>query len=99
MNLKNRKNKYLMCCKHFGVKQLVLIIAVCINFVACSHINVYEKTTIIPSQKWYYNNTPSFSFTITDTLAAYNIYIVLRHTDAYKYNNIWLRLGTQAPGN
>jgi gliding motility-associated lipoprotein GldH len=24
---------------------------------------------------------------------------VLRHTDAYKYNNIWLNVGLQAPGD
>ena len=29
----------------------------------------------------------------------YNLYIVLRHTDAYNYNNIWLRLGSKAPGD
>jgi gliding motility-associated lipoprotein GldH len=60
---------------------------------------MYEKTVAIPSQAWYYNNIPSFSFTISDTLASYNIYIILRHTDAYEYNNIWVRLGTNTPGN
>ena len=80
------------------MKHLALII-ICISLVACSHINIYEKTATIPSQAWFYNNIPSFSFTISDTLAAYNIYIILRHTDAYEYNNIWLRLGTQTPDN
>ena len=88
-----------MCCKKFQVKHFRLIMIICISLTACSHINVYEKTVAIPSQEWYYNNIPSFSFTITDTLATYNIYAVLRHTDAYEYNNIWLRLGTQAPGS
>ena len=46
-----------------------------------------------------YNNTPAFTFNITDTAASYNIFIVLRHTDAYKYNNIWLKVGSQAPGD
>ncbi|MEP6595479.1 MAG: gliding motility lipoprotein GldH [Ginsengibacter sp.] len=81
------------------MKHLAFIIIILISLVACSHIDVYEKTAAIPSQAWYYNYIPSFSFTITDTLAVYNIYIVLRHTDAYEYNNIWLRLGTQAPGS
>src|SRR5258705_12414542 len=98
MNSKNQKNKYLMCCKNFEVKQVVFIIIISINFIACSHINVYDKSVAIPSQTWYYNNVPSFSFNITDSLAYYNIYIVLRHTDAYEYNNIWLRLAIKAPG-
>lgn len=27
------------------------------------------------------------------------MYIVLRHTDAYNYNNLWISLGSQAPGD
>ena len=53
----------------------------------------------MPPQGWYYNNRPAFSFAIKDTSAAYNIFLVLRHTDAYKYNNIWLSIGSQAPGD
>jgi gliding motility-associated lipoprotein GldH len=68
-------------------------------FASCGKIDVFEKTVPIPVQSWFYSHKPSFSFTITDTAAAYNVYIVLRHTDAYGYNNIWLNLGSQAPGD
>ena len=27
----------------------------------------------------------------------YHIYFVIRHTDAYKYNNIWVNITTQSP--
>jgi gliding motility-associated lipoprotein GldH len=87
-----------MFYKEFPMKRFVFIIVICISLASCTQINVYEKTATIPKQAWYYDNAPSFSFTITDTLAAYNIYILLRHSDAYEYNNIWLRLGTKAPG-
>ena len=87
-----------MCCNNFGVKHIIFIILVCISLFSCSPINVYEKTVPLPLQTWHYNYVPSFSFAITDTLSLYNIYIVLRHTDSYEYNNIWLRLGTQSPG-
>lgn len=53
----------------------------------------------IPEQVWDNTNKPSFTFTITDTTASYNIFIVVRHTDAYNYNNLWLTLGLQAPGD
>ncbi len=53
----------------------------------------------IQSQQWFYNNNPSFTFNITDTSHAYNIFIILRHTDAYAYNNIWLKLGSQSPAD
>lgn len=60
---------------------------------------MFEKTLQIPEQVWYNTNKPSFTFIITDTAATYNVYIVLRHTDAYNYNNLWLTLGSQAPGD
>ncbi len=81
------------------MKKLAFILLICFSLIACSNINLFEKTVSIPTQAWYYNNKPLFSFTITDTLAAYNIFVVLRHTDAYKYNNIWLSIGSQAPGD
>jgi gliding motility-associated lipoprotein GldH len=60
---------------------------------------MFEKTTHIPSQAWSYDFKPSFTFTITDTSSAYNVYIVIRHTDAYNYNNLWLTVGSKAPGD
>ena len=81
------------------MKKLAFILFICFSLVACSELDFFEKTVTIPEQEWYYNNKPEFSFTITDTLASYNIFVVLRHTDAYRYNNIWLNIGSQAPGD
>lgn len=60
---------------------------------------MFEKTAPILYQSWFYNDKPSFTFTITDTSALYNIYIVVRHTDAYNYNNLWLKIDSKAPGD
>lgn len=79
------------------LKNFLLIILSSLFFISCAKIGVFEKTEPIPAQSWFYNNKPAFVFTITDTSAAYNIYLVLRHTDAYNYNNLWLTLGSQAP--
>ena len=62
-------------------------------------IDLFEKQAQIPSQQWFYNNIPGFTFHIEDTGALYNVYIVLRHTDQYNYNNIWLRVGSKVPGD
>lgn len=75
-----------------------LLLIICTTS-ACKHINLYEKNTPIPNLQWQSNFSINGSFNITDTLANYNIYVVLRHTDAYKYNNIWLNVGLQQPGD
>lgn len=75
---------------------LIVIIA---SSGGCAKINLYEKSVHIPRQEWSYSNKPSFAFNVMDTSARYNVYVVVRHTDAYKYNNLWVSLGSQAPGD
>jgi gliding motility-associated lipoprotein GldH len=83
----NTKKKWLLLCS----------IIVTLILVSCNKIGVFEKNTTIPNYQWQNNFKPSYSFTITDTTALYNIYLVLRHTDAYKYNNVWVNITTQFP--
>ena len=66
---------------------------------SCTQIEVYEKNTTIPKYEWQSGFTATGSFNIPDTVNSYNIFLVLRHTDAYKYNNIWLNIGLQPPGD
>lgn len=81
-------------------KKNILVISVCLLFLfSCTQTNVFENNTTIPGYAWKSSFTAKGSFVITDTAAAYKTYIVLRHTDAYKYSNIWLNIGVQAPGD
>ena len=68
-------------------------------YTGCRQIDVYEKHTTIPDETWQANLPAEGSFNIADTISSYNLFIVLRHTDAYNFNNIWLNVGLQAPGD
>ena len=76
---------------------MVLLMALTLWLTACTKIDVFEKNTTIPAHQWQYSLQPVFDFTISDTSSLYNLYVVLRHTDAYRYNNIWLNIGSQSP--
>ena len=78
---------------------LSLLIACCLFISSCTQIEIFEKNTTIPEYKWQQNFTATGDFIITDTISAYSIYLVLRHTDAYQYNNIWLNVGLKPPGD
>jgi gliding motility-associated lipoprotein GldH len=65
----------------------------------CMQLDSFEQNVEIPGHEWSYDQQPSVEFTITDTVAAYNIFITLRHTDAYAYRNIWLTIATRQPGD
>ena len=77
----------------------VVIGVVCMFVFSCKQIDVFEKNTNIPGLKWQSNFAATGTFNIEDTVSAYNLYVVLRHTDAYQYNNIWLNVGLQSPGD
>ena len=80
-------------------RYLLLPLSYCLFLFSCTQIDVYESHTVIPKQKWQQSFSAQGDFIIQDTSAAYSIYLVLRHTDAYQYNNIWLNIGLQPPGD
>ena len=67
-------------------------------FFSCNTIDVYEKTLSLPRHEWNSSNRLVFNFNVTDSLAYYNIYLVLRHTESYHFNNIWLDFTSSVPG-
>lgn len=81
------------------MKKLVAKIFFLILLASCKNIDVFEKTVSIPDQNWTYNFQPSFTFNIIDTISQYNIFIIIRHSDAYKYNNIWVKTNMKFPGD
>lgn len=65
--------------------------------VSCTSIDLYEKNVAIPNHRWESSFKPEFNFTIKDTTATYQLYLVLRHTEKYNYNNIWINLSSIPP--
>jgi gliding motility-associated lipoprotein GldH len=81
------------------IKLFVSTFAWCLLFNSCSlSTDVFEKNIPIPGQQWYSEFKPEIDFDITDTVSLYNIYLVLRHSDAYNYNNIWINARVRQPG-
>ncbi len=83
----------------YRIHFLLLLIIYCLFVGSCTQIDIFEKNTVIPKYEWQPGFTAKGDFIISDTSSAYNIYLVLRHTDAYQYNNIWLNIGLQPPGD
>jgi gliding motility-associated lipoprotein GldH len=77
----------------------ILLFASYLVLPSCDTIDVFEKHATIPKQLWKSSYKPEIAFNIApkDTTARFNIYIVIRHTDAYRYKNIWLNIHTESP--
>jgi gliding motility-associated lipoprotein GldH len=81
------------------LKRFLLPLCCILLCAGCLKLNQFEKNAEIPKQEWSYSFQPEFQFNITDTVSLHQVYIVLRHTDAYAYKNIWLNISTQQPGD
>lgn len=78
--------------------RLLIFIVPAFIFSACNTIDVFEKTVPIPLHKWSSDTSLPFTFQAKDSLAYYNVYFVLRHTEAYHFNNIWIDFTATFPG-
>jgi gliding motility-associated lipoprotein GldH len=65
---------------------------------SCTTIDLYEKAVTIPKHQWNNSYKPSFDFTIKDTSAPYRLFLILRHTEKYNFNNIFVNVYVKGPG-
>lgn len=75
------------------------LIAMLVTVGSCQTIDVFERNASLENHRWQAGDKPTFDFTIQDSLARYNIFVVVRHADAYRYNNLWVNIHTKAPGD
>ena len=81
------------------IKVLIFLAACSIGLTTCTTIDLYEKNVTIEGFKWKSSYKPEFTFVIKDTTARYQLFLILRHTEKYNYNNIWINLYSQPPGD
>lgn len=79
--------------------QRILVFGFLLFSLSCSTTGLYEKVAFLPKQQWSRADTPTFTFGITDTVSSYRIYFLIRHADAYAYNNLWIKLQSRTPGD
>ena len=68
-------------------------------FSSCTTLDTFERNVSIPNHAWDSDFKPEIEFEIKDTATRYNIFVVIRHSDAYRYNNIWINIYMQFPGD
>lgn len=71
----------------------------CLLLASCLPSPYYQKQYTLPDNEWHYKNKLAFKFEVTDTNTLYNMYFLVRHTEAYPFSNIWVWIYTKAPGD
>jgi gliding motility-associated lipoprotein GldH len=86
--------------KIHGVKGSLWFQACIFLFASCNWTTgVFEKNQQFANHEWASSAKPDIAFDINDTVSQYNIYIVVRHTDAYHFNNLYVRVTVKEPGD
>jgi len=69
---------------------VVLFFLICsIVFVSCDSNRVFDEYKSVPNL-WHKDSIVSFKVTPPDSTKNYNLFVNLRNTNAYKYNNLFL---------
>ena len=76
---------------------LILFLSCGLLLQGCLESPYFQKQASIPDYEWNYKFTPTFEFEETDTTYLYNVYFLMRHTEAYPYANVWMNVYTQTP--
>jgi len=84
---------------YFLLRTSLIVLLISYFIFSCTTIDLYEKSVAIPGHAWKSSFKPSFRFTIKDTSSLYQLFLVLRHNDKYNFNNIYINLYAQLPGN
>ncbi len=65
-------------------------------FVSCDTNRIFDTYVSVPD-KWHKDSVISFEVTPPDSTNAYNLFVNLRNTNAYKYNNLFLIVEMEFP--
>lgn len=68
---------------------VLIAFIICAVFCSCDSISVFDEYKSVPNQ-WHKDSIISFNVTPPDSINGYNLFINLRDTNDYKYNNLFL---------
>jgi gliding motility-associated lipoprotein GldH len=109
MNRRNNKDSHMLAgdksVKHYIQANLLstashslIVFAFALLLASCTRpAPQYQDHFNIPGTSWSSSFRPEFKFDIQDTQAAYQLFLLIRHTDAYPFSNIWINMDSRGP--
>ncbi|MEZ4904794.1 MAG: gliding motility lipoprotein GldH [Spirosomataceae bacterium] len=72
-------------------KTFLYLFTFAVSLIACDTSSTFKDHQDIEDGLWYVKNEPSFTFEITDTAQAYNVYYLVRNAVQYPYYNLYVK--------
>jgi len=71
------------------INLLLCVLCFGIIIVSCDSNRIFDQYQSVPNQ-WHKDSLIRFNTEVPDTTSTYNLFINLRNTNSYKYNNLFL---------
>ena len=81
------------------VKKVLFFIVAVLLFAACSNRTVFSDYTELDGGVWATDKSFAFNVEIEDTAASYEIDLMLRNTDVFPRQNLWLKVEQEHNGH
>lgn len=72
------------------IRRLVISMLCLLAMCACKRSIVYSDFISLPADGWHQDSVLSYDICVEDSTADYDLLIVVRHTNEYPYQNLWL---------
>ncbi len=77
----------------------VFLIQIMILLSSCGENALYDEQFTIENGQWPKDKAIHFEVEVPDTITPYDFYLIVRHTNNYRYSNIYFFLNTDFPNN
>ena len=72
------------------MNRLILFLLVTGIIYGCGSSSFYEQNYDLSKNYWVINDVPEFTFYVEDTSKRYNLDIVIRHSNQYRFQNLYI---------
>jgi len=79
------------------ISAILLLFIIAIIFISCDKKPVYNEFRMIPAEEWLVNSRCDFEVELKDTTQLFNLYVNIRHSGDYPYQNLWLFVERMSP--
>ncbi|MEO0733012.1 MAG: gliding motility lipoprotein GldH [Bacteroidota bacterium] len=73
------------------------LLPLCLFLTACGPATLYEAEHALPDKGWTYGDVTAFTFTVTDTTQAYDLFLNVTHQPDFAYQNFYVLLYASLP--
>jgi gliding motility-associated lipoprotein GldH len=86
-----------MSIKKLMKKKIVIFLLISISLFSCGKTTIFEKYEKIENAIWDRNKVITFDVPIKNINKKYNIFIVVRHSEIYPFNNLYIGVDIYTP--